>query len=408
MVEVLIRKYNEERDVKMVGKLEKSCENIKQGDDDERVSIFSSITGDPLRRIRLYPVHVAELRDSGELVGIVRGCIKLVGLGVTNVRLGCILGLRVSSMHRRMGIGSKLVKSAEEWLIGKGAQYILIATLKNNVASTNLFASRFGYTNFASLVIFVHRIEQQLPHQLAKEDTIIKVEKLQTEQAISLYNDKLRGSNKNVMFPADFDAILKENLTLGTWISYFKPNENDDDDDDARLNTSSLESWVVFSIWNSCQSDNDHNHKSVNKIFQSTLNRARNKIFPCLRLPISESPQMAPAPSSSPPFAGFLLVYGLYGEGRRLREVIDSVWRFLMKLAEDVRDCKAIITELGVSDPLQEHVPRDNSCVSCVDDFWYLKRVAEGVVGGGDDDDERGDDLFGEHAGNVIVDPRDF
>ncbi|CAN1281553.1 Probable N-acetyltransferase HLS1-like, partial [Linum perenne] len=394
MVEVLIREYNEDRDAKMVGKLEKSCENVESSDETERVSIFGSIVGDPLRRIRLYPVHVmlvAELRDNGELVGIVRGCIKFVGLGVTNVRLGCILGLRVSAKHRRMGIGSKLVKSAEEWLTEKGAEYLLIATLKNNVASTNLFASRFGYTKFASLVIFVHRIEQ-LPHdQLGIIDPVIKVEKLQTEQAISLYNDKLRGSNKNVMFPADFDAILKENLTLGTWISYFKQDDNNEEEDDEGTNTSSFESWVMFSIWNSCESIDNHN--SVNKLFQSTLNRARNKIFPCLRFPISESAQMPPP---SPPVAGFLLVYGIYGEGQRLREVMKSVWRFVMKLAEDVGDCKAIITELGVSDPLKEHVPVD---YSCVDDFWYLKKVSEGLVDGGSDDD-RSENFLGGYDGN--------
>lgn len=47
-------------------------------------------------------LQVAELRENGELVGVVRGCIKCVGtrFGATYVRLGCILGLRVSPKHR--------------------------------------------------------------------------------------------------------------------------------------------------------------------------------------------------------------------------------------------------------------------------------------------------------------------
>ena len=47
-------------------------------------------------------VQVAELRENGELVGVVKGCIKCVGtrFGASYVRLGCILGLRVSPRHR--------------------------------------------------------------------------------------------------------------------------------------------------------------------------------------------------------------------------------------------------------------------------------------------------------------------
>lgn len=46
--------------------------------------------------------QVAELRENGELVGVVRGCIKSVGTKFEGqiVKLGCILGLRVSPRHR--------------------------------------------------------------------------------------------------------------------------------------------------------------------------------------------------------------------------------------------------------------------------------------------------------------------
>lgn len=45
--------------------------------------------------------QVAQLLDNGELVGVVRGCIKHVGTGFGGTHvMGCILGLRVSPTHR--------------------------------------------------------------------------------------------------------------------------------------------------------------------------------------------------------------------------------------------------------------------------------------------------------------------
>lgn len=51
---LLIREFDEDRDVKVVGKLERNCEiETKKG-----VSIFTNMMGDPLSRIRFYPLHV--------------------------------------------------------------------------------------------------------------------------------------------------------------------------------------------------------------------------------------------------------------------------------------------------------------------------------------------------------------
>lgn len=50
-------------------------------------------------------VQVAELRENGEVVGMVRGCIKRVGTnksGDTYFNLGSISGLRVSPSHRSL------------------------------------------------------------------------------------------------------------------------------------------------------------------------------------------------------------------------------------------------------------------------------------------------------------------
>ncbi|KAF2312740.1 hypothetical protein GH714_039815 [Hevea brasiliensis] len=388
---VLIREYNEDTDIKVVGRLEKNCEIGSN----KEVSIFTSMMVDPLCRIRFYPVHVmlvAELRENGELVGVVRGCIKCVGtrFGATFVRLGCILGLRVSPKHRRMGIGLKLVKSVEEWLVGNGAHYTFLATEKNNVASTNLFTSKCNYMNFSSLVIFV---QPALPVKGLSQD--IKIEKLQINQAISLYNDRLRGKD---IYPTDIDAMLKEKPSLGTWVSYFKEEEwiilhsnNEKNNEDIITKTPS--SWAIFSIWNSCEAYKLHIRKSHHplKFFHATLSHARDKIFACLKLPICDSLQK--------PF-GFLFLYGLYGEGARLQELMKSIWSFASRLAENVKECKVIITELGVSDPLMEYVSHESS-MTFIDDLWYLKKV-NGLTAGGDEQ------VVKEQVGNVFVDPRDF
>ncbi|KAG6759780.1 N-acetyltransferase HLS1 [Populus alba x Populus x berolinensis] len=388
---VVIREYNEDRDIKVVGKLERKCEIGSN----KEVSIFTNMMGDPLSRIRFYPVHVmlvAELRENGELVGVVKGCIKCVGtrFGASYVRLGCILGLRVSPRHRRMGIGLELVKSVEEWLIGNGAHYTFLATEKNNVASTNLFTSKCNYVNFTSLVIFVQ--PASLPVKGLSQD--IKIEKLQTDQAIYLYNNKFKSKD---IYPTDVDAILKEKLSIGTWVSYFKEEEwislhsNERNED---IITRTPSSWAMFSIWNSCEAYKLHIRKSHHpfKFFHATLSHARDKIFPCLKFPICHSLQK--------PF-GFLFLFGLYGEGERLQELMKSIWSFASRLAENVKDCKVIISELGVSDPLIEHVPQESS-MSFINDLWYLKKVNDIA------DDSEEPVVMGQVTGNVFVDPRDF
>ncbi|KAE9594898.1 hypothetical protein Lalb_Chr18g0058701 [Lupinus albus] len=97
---VLIREFDEDKDYKIVEKLERNCEiGTKKG-----VSIFTNMVGDPLSRIRFYPLHVtlvAELLETKELVGVVRGCIKSMGTPSESLfKMGCILGLRVSPSHR--------------------------------------------------------------------------------------------------------------------------------------------------------------------------------------------------------------------------------------------------------------------------------------------------------------------
>ncbi|KAK8585883.1 hypothetical protein V6N13_050853 [Hibiscus sabdariffa] len=391
---VLVREFDDEKDIEMVGKLEKNCEI---GSNDKGTSIFTNMMGDPLCRVRFFPLHlmlVAVLRENEELVGVIRGCIKHVGtkFGATYFKLGCILGLRVSPRHRRMGIGLKLVRAMEEWLINNEAHYTFLATEKNNDASTNLFTSKCNYRHLSSLVIFVQPISFAIDSHQGGVSPDIKVEKLNIEQAVCFYDNKLKGKD---IYLTDIEAILKEKLSLGTWVSYFKQDEwiglHSKEKND--IISTSPSSWAMFSIWNSCEAYKIHLKKSHHplKFFHETLSQARDKIFPCLKTPICDSLEK--------PF-GFLFLYGLLGEGERLEELMKSAWSFASRSAENVKDCKVIITELGVSDPLMEHVPHQSS-MSRIEDVWYLKKVNASING----EDDLG--MIGE-LGNVVVDPRDF
>ncbi|KAH1147115.1 hypothetical protein GYH30_042329 [Glycine max] len=49
---------------------------------------------------------------------------------------------------------------------------------------------------------------------------------------------------------------------------------------------------------------------------------------------------------------GFLFIYGIYGEGENLGELMESMWRFTSRVGEGMRDCRVVITELGFGDIL--------------------------------------------------------
>ncbi|XP_027368708.1 probable N-acetyltransferase HLS1-like [Abrus precatorius] len=386
---VLIREFDEDRDVKVVGKLERNCEiGTKKG-----VSIFTNMMGDPLSRIRFYPLHVmlvAELLESRELVGVVRGCIKSMGTpSESMLKIGCILGLRVSPTHRRKGVGLKLVASVEEWMLRNGAEYAFLATEKNNDASRNLFTNKCNYVNLSSLVIFVHPISFPAKH-ISKD---IKIEKVNIDQAISLYKRTLRAKE---LYLLDMDVILKEKLSLGTWVSYYKDegwlNLQRKKESEDIINNEITSSWIIFSIWNTCEAYKLQLKKSQPlRFLHTTLNHARDKIFPCLRMSVSGS--------LCRPF-GFLFLYGLHGEGENLGELMESIWRFTSRLGESLKDCRVVITELGFGDPLVNHVPQTAS-MSCIDDVWYTKRLSNHC-------DEKDELLMKRQIGNAFVDPRDF
>ncbi|RDY09560.1 putative N-acetyltransferase HLS1-like protein, partial [Mucuna pruriens] len=385
---VLIREYNEDKDVKMVRKLERNCEIGTK----KMVSILTNMTGDPLSRIRFFPLHVmlvAELLESRELVGVVRGIIKNVGtLSGSFLKMGYILGLRVSPTYRRKGVAVRLVTAVEEWMVRNGAEYAFLATEKSNNASKNLFTIKCNYVNLSSLVIFVQPTSS-LTKNISRD---IKIEKVDIDLAISLYRRTLRTKD---LYPLDMDVILKEKLSLGTWVSYFKEEGwlNLQSNEEDLINNKTSSSWLIFSIWNTYEEYKLQVRKSqLLRLLLTTLNHAREKVFPCLKMSVSDS--------LCRPF-GFLFLYGIHGEGENLGELMESMWRFTSRVGEGMRDCRVVITELGFGDPLANHVPQTSS-MSCIDDLWYTKRLSSH---GDENIDEQ---LMKGQMGNVFVDPRDF
>lgn len=279
--------------------------------------------------------------------------------------------------------------AVEEWVLRNGAHYTFLATEKNNIASVNLFTIKCNYVNLSSLVIYVQPTCSQA-HDISQD---IKIEKLHVDQAISFYKDRLR--HKEV-HPTDIDVILKEKFSLGTWVCYFRKEGrinlySEEKDEDAISKTQSPR--VIFSIWSStCETCKLQIRKSHPLRFLcTTLSHAREKIFPCLKMPMNDS-----VPSS----LGFLFLYGLHGEGENLGELMKSIWSFTSRLGETVKNIKVIITELGVCDPLIKYVPKDSS-MSCIDDLWYAKKLISHM-------DDRDELLVKGPIGNVFVDPREF
>lgn len=288
---------------------------------------------------------------------------------------------------RRKGIGLKLVKEIEGWLMQNGARYICLATEESNAISENLFVRRCKYVKLSSLVILVQVIQR--PAKNPSPNT--RIEKLSVEKAISLYKDRL---GSIVFFPGDMEMILKEKLNLGTWVSFLKEDDwtglhNKEDND---FTTRAPSSWAVLSIWKTCEAYKlQIRRRHPFTCFQATLSHAGAKVFPCFRTSTCDL--------LHGPF-GFLFLYGLYGEGQRLGELIKSLWWFAYSLAKNVNGCKVIITELGASDPVKEHIPNGPS-MSLINDHWYFRKVD----GPNEDSDKW---TMAQPLTNLFVDPRDF
>ncbi|KAL2542895.1 Acyl-CoA N-acyltransferases (NAT) superfamily protein [Abeliophyllum distichum] len=352
-----IRSYNGEIDRVRMEDLERRCEVGPA----EHVFLFTDTMGDPICRIRNSPMFnmlVAELNN--EIVGVIQGSIKVVT--VQNppknlAKIGYILGLRVSPQHRRKGIGSRLVHHIEEWFISNQVDYAYMATEKDNAASVKLFVNKLGYVKFRTPAILVHPVD----HRPFSGPSNVEIVKLKIDQAELLYRNFMSSTE---FFPHDMDKILKNKLSLGTWVAYLHEGDSSgyQFSEDGRIPNS----WAMLSVWNSGELFKLRIEKPPLSCFlHSKGTRVLNRVLPFIKVPLM--------PDFFNPF-GFYFMYGLYGEGPSSGKLVKTLCKFVHSMAKESRDCKIIVTEIGGGDKLKSYIPHWN-LLSCPKDLWCIKAL---------------------------------
>ncbi|KAL9148094.1 hypothetical protein ABFS82_12G020100 [Erythranthe guttata] len=411
---VVVREYDEGKDRAAVEEVENRCEVGPSG----KLSLYTDLLGDPICRVRHSPAYlmlVAEtvVVDGGgggagenerrEIVGMIRGCIKTVTCGTKltrnnnncgnakplplSTKLAYILGLRVSPLHRRMGIGVKLVRRMEAWFSENGAEYSYMATENDNVASVNLFTHKCGYSKFRTPSILVHPV---FAHRVRVDKRVAVVE-LGPADAEVLYR---RRFSTTEFFPRDIDSVLNNRLSLGTFLAVPRrwcsaaswPGAEE-------FLASPPESWAVISIWN-CKEVFRLEVRGASRVRKAVAKTTRvvDRVFPWLRVPS--------VPEVFRPF-GFHFLYGLGGEGPNAVSYVKALCGVAHNLAK-ARGCGVVATEVAGREPLRLGIPHWKS-LSCAEDLWCIKRLGEDYSDGC-----VGDWTKSPPGLSIFVDPREF
>ncbi|XP_020225651.1 probable N-acetyltransferase HLS1 [Cajanus cajan] len=382
---LVVREYDEDRHKVAVEKLESLCEVGQSG----KPSLVTDLMGDPICRIRHFQWHVmlvAEYGEDGEVVGVIRGCVKTVTRGNSvYVKLAYVLGLRVSPRHRRFGIGTKLVQHLEEWCKQKGAKYAYMATDCTNEPSVNLFTKKCGYSKFRTLTILV----QPVHAHYKPISSSIAVLRLPPRLAGSMYNHMFSNSE---FYPEDIDLILSNKLNLGTFMAIPKKYMSKCD-----LKRGILPpSFAMLSVWNT-KDVFKLQVKGVSPLAHACCvgTRLLDEWMPWLRLPSF--------PDVFRPF-GVYFVYGLHMEGKCGTQLMKFLCGFVHNMARDDGGCGAIVAELGQRDPVRDAVPHWRK-LSWAEDMWCIKNLEDTKQ----NIPEKSDWYASRSSSPVIfVDPRDF
>ncbi|TQD99753.1 hypothetical protein C1H46_014605 [Malus baccata] len=359
--EAIIRSYDGMVDRGRVEDLERRCEVGPS----ERVFLFTDTLGDPICRIRNSPMHkmlVAELDN--QLVGVIQGSIKVVTIHNSKsppndqAKVGYILGLRVSPLYRRKGIGSSLVSKLEEWFTDNDADYAYMATEKDNHASVRLFMTKFGYIKFRTPAILVNPVCYSPRHVSSG----VEIAKLKVEEAEYLYRKCMENTE---FFPHDIDKVLGNNLSLGTWLAYPRGELKVGD---FGVNGHLPDSWAMLSVWNSGELFNLRlGNAPLSCLMYAKCWKWMARVFPCFKL----LPSM---PDFFTPF-GFYFMYGLHHGGPLSGKLVRALCQFVHNMAATTSEnCKVIVTEVGGCDPVRHHIPHWK-LLSCYEDLWCIKAL---------------------------------
>ncbi|KAG2285923.1 hypothetical protein Bca52824_045527 [Brassica carinata] len=357
---VVIRCYNDLRDIIQMEWVEKSCEI---GND--QTFLFTDTLGDPLCRIRNTPIFTMLVADVGtKLVGCIQGSVKPVKFHDKSVNVGYVLGLRVVPPYRRCGIGSILVRKLEEWFVSHNVDYAYMATEKDNEASLGLFVGTLGYTVFRNPAILVNPVN---PGRDLKLPSGIGIRKLKMEEAASWYRTHVAPTTD--FFPDDIDQILGNKLSMGTWVAYYNNNDK-------------IDSWAILSVWNS------------SKVFKLRIGKAPLSYLLLTKvcnlvgrflmlLGLTALPDLFNT-------FGFYFLYGVHAEGPLCGNLVRA-------LCDHVNN-------MAASDDGGAFVPHWKM-LSCDDDTWCIKplKCEEKMSDLGEFDDM----FWKSKSGTLFVDPRD-
>ncbi|PIN00868.1 Aminoglycoside N(3')-acetyltransferase [Handroanthus impetiginosus] len=361
---VVVREYEEARDKVAVEDLERQCEVGQPG----HPTLVTDLMGDPVARVRNFDSHVmmvAEYGNGREIVGVIRGCIKTVSIGKRCPRtqlpiykkLAYILGLRVSSSHRRLGIATKLVQEFESWSQKNGAEYAYMATECNNKPSLNLFTEKCNYVKFRNPTVLVQPVH--LHHNPIPSD--IAIIHLSSELAATIYRRIFFSSE---FFPEDIDILLNKNHSLGTFIALPRKTVSK-----WRPETGILpDSFAILSVWNTKEVFRLQ-VKGVSVLTKVAClgTRVFDAMFPWLKIP------------SIPNFCknfGFYFLYGLHMEGKNGPLLMKTLCKFAYNMGREDRDCRVLVAEVGQMDPVRKAIPHWKK-FSWDEDVWCIKKLEE-------------------------------
>ncbi|KAI3676402.1 hypothetical protein L1987_86009 [Smallanthus sonchifolius] len=350
--DIKVRSYDGDLDRARLELLERRCEVGPS----QHVFLFTDTMGDPISRIRncpLYIMLVAELNH--ELIGAIQGTIKVATMKDL-AKVGYILGLRVSPLHRRKGIGSSLVQHLEQWFIGNQVDYAYMATEKDNNASVNLFVNKLHYIKFRTPAILVHPVRSQ-PLKISSKIDIFKINE---ENAEYLYRSYMGLTD---FFPTDIDKVLRNKLSLGTWVACDQGGR-----DQFGQNGHFPTNWAMLSVWDSGGLFKLRIGKAPDScLVYSKVSKLLDKVFACFNMPTLLCNMFEPF--------GFYFLYGVHHEGPVSGNMVKALCNYVHNMARVGVDCKMVVTEVGSYDErVRPHIPHWR-LLSCLEDLWCIKAL---------------------------------
>ncbi|KAI0525072.1 hypothetical protein KFK09_004462 [Dendrobium nobile] len=406
-VEVVVREYEAEKDRTGAEAVDRMCDVSPSGG----VSLFMDHLGDPVCRVRNSPAFlmlVAETsgRGDGEIVGVIRGCVKTITCGKTTPRSSAgggmpageavpiftkaayILGLRVSPSHRYVrenGHRPETGKAAGR-LVPLQRRRVLIHGYRQKQLS--LSPPLHSPPKLHQIPHPSHPRPPRLrrpPPPLPSSATLLH---LPPSAAESLYR---RIFSTTEFFPRDIDSILNNPLSLGTFLAY--PTQSFSYTTIHHFLTRPPKSWAVLSVWDS-SSLLQFELRGVPRLKKGVAwtTRAVDKAVPWLRIPS--------VPDLFSPFGGYFL-YGIGGEGPEAIKMLRVLCRNAHNMARE-GGCRVVATEVAAAEPLVKGIPYWRS-LSFEEDLWCVKRL---------DDEYRDGAVVGDWTrsvpgASIFVDPRE-